>query len=92
MAHAASQLKKRADVDLNTVEDEKEKKRKLRKRSRELKKKVEEERREERGDGERRGGQRRGGMERGEKGSSGRSFRHISPSMISFFCPGSSPS
>lgn len=78
MAHAASQLKKRADVDLNAVEDEKEKKRKLRKRSRELKKKVEEER--------------RGGMERGEKGSSGRLFHHISSSTISFFCPGSSPS
>ncbi|KAM6951078.1 ankyrin-3 [Aplochiton taeniatus] len=39
MAHAASQLKKKADLDLNAVEDEKEKKRKLRKRTRELKKK-----------------------------------------------------
>ncbi|TNN84800.1 hypothetical protein EYF80_004845 [Liparis tanakae] len=43
MAHAASQLKKRADENLNAVEDEKEKKKAARKRSRELKKKVEEE-------------------------------------------------
>lgn len=42
MAHAASQLKKRADENLNAAEDEKEKK-KLRKRSREVKKKVEDE-------------------------------------------------
>ncbi|XP_078146817.1 uncharacterized protein LOC139914419 [Centroberyx gerrardi] len=40
MAHAASQLKKKADENLNAVEDEKEKKRKARKRSRELKKKT----------------------------------------------------
>ncbi|XP_054454686.1 ankyrin-3-like isoform X1 [Anoplopoma fimbria] len=40
MAHAASQLKKRADENLNAVEDEKEKKRAARKRSRELKKKT----------------------------------------------------
>ncbi|XP_024913755.1 ankyrin-3 isoform X2 [Cynoglossus semilaevis] len=39
MAHAASQLKKRADENLNAAEDEKEKK-KLRKRSREVKKKT----------------------------------------------------
>ncbi|KAG7256092.1 hypothetical protein CRUP_027296, partial [Coryphaenoides rupestris] len=40
MAHAASQLKKKADENLNAVEDEKEKKKKAaRKRSRELKKK-----------------------------------------------------
>ncbi|XP_072559717.1 ankyrin-3 isoform X28 [Paramormyrops kingsleyae] len=38
MAHAASQLKKKADLDL-TVEDEKDKKKKIRKRSREIKKK-----------------------------------------------------
>ncbi|KAK5851165.1 hypothetical protein PBY51_001981 [Eleginops maclovinus] len=41
MAHAASQLKKKADENLNAVEDEKEKKKAARKRSRELKKKVE---------------------------------------------------
>ncbi|XP_029311879.1 ankyrin-3-like isoform X3 [Cottoperca gobio] len=40
MAHAASQIKKRADENLNTVEDEKEKKKAARKRSRELKKKT----------------------------------------------------
>ncbi|XP_062415866.1 ankyrin-3-like isoform X5 [Pungitius pungitius] len=40
MAHAASQLKKRADENLNAVEDEKEKKKAARKRSRELKKKT----------------------------------------------------
>lgn len=39
MAHAASQLKKRADENLNAAEEEKEKK-KARKRSREVKKKV----------------------------------------------------
>ncbi|XP_064176228.1 ankyrin-3 isoform X28 [Anguilla rostrata] len=39
MAHAASQLKKKADLDLTAAEDEKEKKRKTRKRSRDLKKK-----------------------------------------------------
>ncbi|XP_048843065.1 ankyrin-3 isoform X37 [Brienomyrus brachyistius] len=38
MAHAASQLKKKADLDL-TVDDEKDKKKKPRKRSREIKKK-----------------------------------------------------
>lgn len=42
MAHAASQLKKKADENLNAAEDEKEKK-KTRKRSREVKKKVEKE-------------------------------------------------
>ena len=41
MAHAASQLKKKADENLNAAEDEKEKK-KARKRLREVKKKVEE--------------------------------------------------
>ncbi|XP_034426422.1 ankyrin-3-like isoform X9 [Hippoglossus hippoglossus] len=40
MAHAASQLKKRADENLNTVEDEKEKKKAAKKRSREVKKKT----------------------------------------------------
>ncbi|XP_074475192.1 ankyrin-1-like isoform X3 [Sebastes fasciatus] len=40
MAHAASQLKKRADENLNAVEDEKEKKKAARKRSREAKKKT----------------------------------------------------
>ncbi|XP_049320946.1 ankyrin-3 isoform X29 [Astyanax mexicanus] len=42
MAHAASQLKKKADLDLNAAEEEKEKerKRKSRKRSREVKKKT----------------------------------------------------
>ncbi|XP_028423747.1 ankyrin-3 isoform X10 [Perca flavescens] len=40
MAHAASQLKKRADENLTALEDEKEKKKALRKRSRELKKKT----------------------------------------------------
>ncbi|XP_077959257.1 uncharacterized protein LOC120819509 isoform X34 [Gasterosteus aculeatus] len=40
MAHAASQLKKKADENLNAVEDEKEKKKAARKRSRELKKKT----------------------------------------------------
>lgn len=39
MAHAASQLKKKADENLNAAEEEKEKKR-ARKRSREVKKKV----------------------------------------------------
>lgn len=39
MAHAASQLKKKADLDL-AAEEEKEKKKKTRKRSREGKKKV----------------------------------------------------
>lgn len=43
MAHAASQLKKKADENLNAAEDEKEKKKTARKRSRELKKKVEKE-------------------------------------------------
>lgn len=42
MAHAASQLKKKADENLNAAEEEKEKK-KARKRSREVKKKVEKE-------------------------------------------------
>ncbi|KAM7381244.1 hypothetical protein PAMA_012205 [Pampus argenteus] len=41
MAHAASQLKKKADENLNAVEDEKEKKKAARKRSREVKKKGE---------------------------------------------------
>lgn len=42
MAHAASQLKKKADENLNAAEEEKEKERKrTRKRSREVKKKVE---------------------------------------------------
>lgn len=40
MAHAASQLKKKADENLNALEDEKEKKKAARKRSREVKKKV----------------------------------------------------
>lgn len=40
MAHAASQLKKKADLDLAAAEEEKDKKRKTRKRSREVKKKV----------------------------------------------------
>ncbi|XP_074519700.1 uncharacterized protein LOC141785328 isoform X34 [Halichoeres trimaculatus] len=40
MAHAASQLKKKADENLNAVEDEKEKKKLARKRSREAKKKT----------------------------------------------------
>ncbi|XP_058476350.1 ankyrin-3-like isoform X7 [Solea solea] len=40
MAHAASQLKKKADENLNAVEDEKEKKKAARKRSREVKKKT----------------------------------------------------
>ncbi|XP_034716801.1 ankyrin-3-like isoform X19 [Etheostoma cragini] len=40
MAHAASQLKKRADENLTALEDEKEKKKAARKRSRELKKKT----------------------------------------------------
>ncbi|XP_034073938.1 ankyrin-3-like isoform X43 [Gymnodraco acuticeps] len=40
MAHAASQLKKKADENINAVEDEKEKKKAARKRSRELKKKT----------------------------------------------------
>lgn len=42
MAHAASQLKKRADLELTAAEEEreKEKKKKPRKRSREPKKKV----------------------------------------------------
>lgn len=40
MAHAASQLKKKADLELTAAEDEKEKKRRARKRSRETKKKV----------------------------------------------------
>ncbi|KAJ8365651.1 hypothetical protein SKAU_G00144820 [Synaphobranchus kaupii] len=39
MAHAASQLKKKADLDLTAAEEEKDKKKKIRKRSRELKKK-----------------------------------------------------
>lgn len=43
MAHAASQLKKRADENLTAAEDEKEKKKAARKRSREAKKKVEKE-------------------------------------------------
>lgn len=44
MAHAASQLKKKADENLNAAEEEKEKERKkARKRSREVKKKVEKE-------------------------------------------------
>lgn len=42
MAHAASQLKKKADENLAAAEEEKEKERKrARKRSREVKKKVE---------------------------------------------------
>lgn len=40
MAHAASQLKKKADLELTAAEEEKEKKRRSRKRSREGKKKV----------------------------------------------------
>ncbi|XP_078019194.1 ankyrin-3-like isoform X28 [Epinephelus lanceolatus] len=40
MAHAASQLKKKADENLNAAEDEKEKKKATRKRSREVKKKT----------------------------------------------------
>ncbi len=40
MAHAASQLKKKADLDLTAAEDEKNKKKKLSKRSKEPKKKV----------------------------------------------------
>lgn len=40
MAHAASQLKKKADLELTTAEEEKEKKRRSRRRSREGKKKV----------------------------------------------------
>lgn len=40
MAHAASQLKKKADLELTAAEEEKEKKKKLRKRSKEPKKKV----------------------------------------------------
>ncbi|XP_072565697.1 ankyrin-3-like isoform X3 [Paramormyrops kingsleyae] len=39
MAHAASQLKKNRDIDINAAEDEKEKKRKSRKQSRDQKKK-----------------------------------------------------
>ncbi|KAG7325557.1 hypothetical protein KOW79_011873 [Hemibagrus wyckioides] len=39
MAHAASQLKKKADLELTAAEEEKEKKRRSRKRSREGKKK-----------------------------------------------------
>lgn len=43
MAHAASQLKKKADENLAAAEEEKEKERKrARKRSREVKKKVKE--------------------------------------------------
>lgn len=40
MAHAASQIKKNKDVDINALEDEKEKKRKSRKQLRDQKKKV----------------------------------------------------
>ncbi|XP_044035076.1 ankyrin-3-like isoform X8 [Siniperca chuatsi] len=40
MAHAASQIKKRADENLNAAEEEKEKKKAARKRSREVKKKT----------------------------------------------------
>ncbi|XP_058648989.1 ankyrin-3 isoform X31 [Onychostoma macrolepis] len=40
MAHAASQLKKKADLELTAAEEEKEKKKKLRKRSKEPKKKT----------------------------------------------------
>lgn len=40
MAHAASQLKKKADLELTAAEEEKEKKKKTQKRSREPKKKV----------------------------------------------------
>jgi len=40
MAHAASQIKKNKDVDINALEDEKEKKRKSKKLLREQKKKV----------------------------------------------------
>ncbi|KAK9965160.1 hypothetical protein ABG768_004268 [Culter alburnus] len=40
MAHAASQLKKKADLELTAAEEEKEKKKKTRKRSREPKKKT----------------------------------------------------
>lgn len=44
MAHAASQLKKRADENLVAAEEEKEKERKkVKKRAREVKKKVEKE-------------------------------------------------
>ncbi|XP_029106869.1 ankyrin-3-like isoform X22 [Scleropages formosus] len=39
MAHAASQLKKNRDIDINAAEDDKERKRKTRKRSRDQKKK-----------------------------------------------------
>ena len=46
MAHAASQLKKKADENLQAVEDEKEAKKKARKRAREAKKKVEKEKEE----------------------------------------------
>lgn len=48
MAHAASQLKKKADENLAAAEEEKEKERKrARKRSREVKKKVKDLQREE---------------------------------------------
>lgn len=40
MAHAASQLKKKADLELTAAEEEKDRKRRTRKRSREGKKKV----------------------------------------------------
>ncbi|ROJ78964.1 hypothetical protein DPX16_15489 [Anabarilius grahami] len=40
MAHAASQIKKNKDVDINALEDEKEKKRKSRKQLRDQKKKI----------------------------------------------------
>lgn len=40
MAHAASQLKKKADLELTAAEEEKEKKKKTQKRPREPKKKV----------------------------------------------------
>lgn len=40
MAHAASQLKKNKELEINAAEEENEKKRKHRKRSRDRKKKV----------------------------------------------------
>lgn len=64
MAHAASQLKKKADENLNAAEDEKEKK-KARKRSREVKKKVEEFGRRRKGKSTR--GMGAGSRHRGEK-------------------------
>lgn len=40
MAHAASQIKKNKEVDVNALEDEKERKKKSRKHSKDQKKKV----------------------------------------------------